>query len=66
VPPTDYKRESVYLSDREQAALQQLTRQFNTSKNGVVRILIREAAGLPLPDEYLQQLRDAPKVTLQK
>lgn len=60
----NYRRESVYLSDSEQAALERLARLLNTSKNGVIKILIREAGGLPLPDEYLAQLRAHAKVTL--
>jgi hypothetical protein len=58
MPPSNYERVSVYLSESEQAALARLARSFNTSKNGVIRILIRDAGGLPLPDDYLTQLRN--------
>ena len=54
----EYKRESVYLHENEQVALAQLARSFNLSKNGIIRVLIRDAAGLPLPDDYLEQLRE--------
>jgi hypothetical protein len=63
MPPGAYNRPSVYLTDDEQAALERLARSFNTSLNGVVKILIRDAAGLPLPDEYLAQLREKSNVT---
>ena len=51
------ERVSLYLTDRERAALQRLARDFNTSENATMKILIRDAAGLPLPVEYLTQLR---------
>jgi hypothetical protein len=53
------ERFTIYMNERERDALRHLARQFNTSENAVVKILIRDAAGLPLPDEYLAQLRDS-------
>lgn len=54
---TNTERVSLYLTDRERAALRWLARDFGTSENGVMKLLIRDAGGLPLPDEYLAQLR---------
>lgn len=51
------ERVSLYLTERERAALQRLARSFGTSENATMKILIRDASGLPLPDEYLAQLR---------
>lgn len=53
------ERFTVYMTERERDALRHLARQFNTSDNAVIKILIRDAAGLPLPTEYLEQLRQA-------
>jgi hypothetical protein len=55
----NYHRESIYLTESERAALERLARDFNTSKNGIIKILIRDAAGLPLPAQYLAQLRES-------
>lgn len=46
----------AYLTESERDALRRLARSFNTSENAVVKILIRDAAGLPLPTEYVDQL----------
>lgn len=51
------ERFTVYMTDMERAALRRLARSFNTSENAVMKILIRDAGGLPLPDEYAEQLR---------
>lgn len=58
------ERLSVYLTERERNALQELQREFNTSANAVIKILIRDAGGLPLPDQYLAQLRSLTNSTL--
>lgn len=58
------ERVSCYMTESERAALRRLARSFNTSENGVIKILIRDAGGLPLPDEYLTQLRSLVDSTL--
>lgn len=58
------ERVSAYLTDSERQALRSLARSFNTSENAVIKILIRDAGGLPLPDEYCEQLRSLTNSTL--
>lgn len=58
------ERVSAYLTDHEREALRGLARSFNTSENAVIKILIRDASGLPLPDEYCEKLRALTNSTL--
>lgn len=52
------ERFTVYMTDHERDALRRLAHEFNTSENAVMKILIRDAGGLPLPAEYMAQLRN--------
>lgn len=50
------ERITVYLTEGERVALRLLARHLGTSENGVVKILIRDKAGLSLSEQYQHQL----------
>lgn len=48
---------SVYLNEREQAALKRLERELGQSQSGVLRIALRLLAAEPIPSRIIERHR---------
>lgn len=47
---------TAYLTEMERGALRSLADEYELSENGVMKLLIRYASGLPMPIEYRNRL----------
>lgn len=66
--PKNTERFTVYMTEGERLALRLAARQLSLSENAVMKLLVRNATGLPVPTIYADQLRrlaDSPVLSSQ-